>query len=130
MTTNIYLKEQAIKLKFKNFRGVKFIDELSKMKPMEQECGILGSKAHTEDNMHWTAWFKDGDKKYYFDSFGLDPTIEIVKYLGHPILISTFQIQHYNEDDCGEWCLFVLSRLNKGQNFKDIILDIIDDDTY
>ena len=130
MTTNIYLENQAKNLGFRNFRGVIFKDELSSMKPLNQECGILGSKDHTQDNMHWTAWFKDNDNKYYFDSFGLDPTIEIVKYLGKNILISTFQIQHYNEDDCGEWCLFVLNRLNKGQHFIDVILDIIDENTY
>ena len=130
MTTNIYLEEQAKKLNFKNFRGVKFKDELFKMKPLNQECGILGSKTHTQDDMHWTAWFKNGNEKYYFDSFGLDPTKEIVKYLGNRILISTFQIQHYNEDDCGQWCLYVLDKLNKGYDFIDIILKIIENKTY
>ena len=130
MTTNVYLENEAKRLKFKNFRGVKFKDELLKIKPLDQECGILGSKNHTQDNMHWTAWFKNKDKKYYFDSFGLDPTIEIIKYLQSPILISTFQIQHYDENDCGQWCLYILDRLNKGEDFINVILNNINKKTY
>ena len=80
MTTNIQLEEAAIKLKLKNFRDVLMRDEIIRIKLFKQECGILGSKTSRENNMHWCAWWKDGKNKYYFDSFGLTPTIEIVKY--------------------------------------------------
>ena len=130
MTTNFQLEDAAKRLKIKNFRGVIMRDEIKKMKPLKQECGILGSKTSREDDMHWTAWWKDGKKKFYFDSFGLTPTVEIVKYLKSPIIYSTFQIQQFNEVNCGEWCLYVLNRLNKGDEYDDIILDIINEKSY
>jgi hypothetical protein len=130
MTTNIQLENEAKKLNFKNFRGVIMRDQLSSLKQLERECGILGSKTSKEDDMHWTCWFKNGKNKYYFDSFGLTPTKEIVKYLKSPLMYSTFQIQQFNESNCGEWCIYVLNRLNKGDDYADVITDLINNQTY
>lgn len=130
MTTDIQLEEVAKKLKLKNFRGVIMRDEIKKLKPLKQECGILGSKTSRENNMHWCAWWKDGKNKYYFDSFGLTPTIEIVRHLRSPIIYSTFQIQQFNEENCGQWCMYVLNRLNKGDEYEDIVLDVVNEKTY
>jgi hypothetical protein len=141
MTTNIQLENVAKKLKLKNFRGVIMRDEIKKMTPLKKECGILGSKTSKEDNMHWTCWWKNGETKYYFDSFGLTPTNEIVKYLNpkgfksgadlkSPITYSTFQIQQFNDENCGQWCMYVLNRLNKGHDYESIVLDVVNDKTY
>jgi hypothetical protein len=130
MTTNIQLENEARRLKFTNFRGVITRDEINKLTPLEQECGILGSKTTRENNMHWTCWWKNGEHKYCFDSFGLQPTKEIVKYLKSPIVYSTFQIQQFNESNCGEWCIYVLNRLNRGDEYTDIILNLITNRTY
>ena len=43
---------------------------------------------------------------------------------------STFQIQHFDENTCGEYCLYVLDRLNKGDNFYKIMLDLINQTTF
>ena len=65
--------------------------------------------------------------KRYFDSFGIQPPREIVKYLKSPILYNTYQIQDYNDSNCGEWCLHVLNELNKGgdEDFINVILEIV-----
>ena len=78
--------------------------------------------------MHWTAWFKYENNKFYFDSFGLEPTEEVQKYLKPKILISTFQLQDYNESNCGQWCLWFLSEMNKllKENGKITQVDFID----
>jgi hypothetical protein len=124
------LENEAKQLKFKNFRGVLMKDQMQNLKPLEHECGILGSKTSREDNMHWTCWFIEGRNKCYFDSFGLTPTKEIIRYLKPPIISSTFQIQQFNEINCGEWCIYVLHRLNEGDEYIDIILDLINIETY
>jgi len=130
MTTNIQLENEAMRLQLKNFRGVIMRDQINKLKQLNQECGILGSKTSREDSMHWTCWWKNGKQKYYFDSFGLLPTKEIIRYLKSPIVYSTFQIQQFNESNCGEWCIYVLNRLNNGDEYIDIILDLINNKTY
>ncbi len=129
MTTNIQLENFAKKHKFKNFRGVIFKDEFKTLGiPLNKECGIYGSKNSSENNMHWACWFKNGDRAYCFDSFGLEPTQQVVKYLKQNIVIktySTFLIQQFNEDICGEYCLYVLSELNKNRDFVEVVLNLI-----
>ena len=70
----------ADSLQIPDFTGVKMKDELS-IKPRFTECGILNLEPHTEEGSHWTAWYKDGKERYYFDSFGERPPVELEKYL-------------------------------------------------
>ena len=144
MTTNIELENYAKKHKFKNFRGVVFTDKLAKMKLREIECGILGSRSSkSNEDMHWTCWFKFKDKIYVFDSYGLAPDNRLTKYLKNgkkrTVLHSTFQIQKFGENTCGQWCLFILESLNNilkskqqitNEDFEKIILDKITSSTF
>jgi hypothetical protein len=103
------------------------------MMPLKQECGIYGSKPRSENNHHWCAWYKNKNKIYCFDSYGLPPTKEIVRYLNPTkakINYSTFQIQKFNEAICGEYCLYFLDRMNRGANFFDVILDLVNRSTF
>jgi len=140
MTSNIELEKEAIKLKFKNFRGVIFRDEFNKIgKPKKIECGIMGSKKHTQDDMHWTCWFKWMNKLYAFDSFGLPPDLNLSAYLDGEIFYSTFQLQHFNEDNCGQWCIWFLYKMNEvlkkkksinNEDYTNIILPMVKIDTF
>ena len=144
MTTNIELETYAKKHDFKNFRGVIFTDQLSKMKPKGIECGILGSRSsRSNEDMHWTCWFKFKNKIYVFDSYGLAPDNRLSQYLKNGkntnILHSTFQIQKFDENTCGLWCLFILQSLSRilklkkqitNEDFEKIILDKITSTTF
>lgn len=144
MTTNIQLENYAKRIKLKNFRGVIFTDQLRKMKAKEIECGILGSRSsNSYEDMHWTCWFKFKNKIYFFDSYGLAPDSRLSKYLKNgkkkTILHSTFQIQKFGENTCGQWCLFILEKLNNilkhkqqitNEDFEKIILDKITSSTF
>jgi len=52
-------------------------------KPKRNECAIMNLDDTSGDGTHWVAWFKRGDKKWYFDSFGLSPPTELNNYLGY-----------------------------------------------
>ena len=95
MTTNVQLENEAMRLKFENIRGVIMRDQLNILKQLKHECGILESKTSRENKTYWCAWWKDREDYYYFDSFGLTPTSEIIKYLKSTIIYSTFQIQQF-----------------------------------
>ena len=77
----------------------------------------MGSKKHTQDDMHWTAWLKFKERLFTFDSFGLSPDNNLVNYVFNnsngELFYSTFQLQHFNEDNCGEWCIWFLDEMNK-----------------
>ena len=100
-------------------------DELINKKPNNLECGIVNLDSSRGNGSHHCSWWKNKNKKYYFDSFGIKPPKEMIKYLGKNILYSTYQIQQFNDSNCGEWCLFVLNALNKKEDFIDIILKIV-----
>jgi len=89
-----------------------------------KECGIVNLDESSGNGTHWVAYFKNGENRIYFDSFGFDAPIEIQKYIGRPYLIQTFQLQDVGDTICGHLCLFVLDLLVHGYNFKNIILFI------
>jgi hypothetical protein len=102
------------------------------------EVGIVNLDSVKNKGTHWVCYSlrkrsqsdhhrmsdtKIKDKCYYFDSFGLDPPIELQKYLNSDIELSTFQIQKFNTHHCGYYCILVLKLLEK-YNYKDIILSL------
>ena len=124
-TTDGELIKMAKDLGIKSFRGCFMRNELPSV-CMKNECGIWNFQSSEDGNgTHWSSWFKKGESKIFFDSFGTNPPDELVKYLGNGILSSTFQIQKINSDICGELCVLVLFLLNIGYSFEEIILDIV-----
>jgi len=93
--------------------------------PLRNECEIFNLNTNNQHDSHWVCWFKHGDEKYYFDSFGIIAPREIVEYLKPPIIYSTCQIQGFNDINCGQWSLYVLNELNRKRLFSDIVLDVV-----
>jgi hypothetical protein len=124
--SNVEILKHAKQLELPNFRYI-MRNEFGKEMPQNIECGIVNLDDKYNPGTHHCAWFKNGDNKIYFDSFGIQPPKEIIRYLKSSILYNTYQIQQYNETNCSEWCLYVLNELNKGRDFISIILDILND---
>ena len=99
-------------LKLKYFRDVYMRDSLPK-NIRTNECGIVNIEPESEQGSHWCCYYKKGSKKYYFDSYGLDPTNEMLKYLKQnniksEVVMSTFEIQKFGTVICGQICIYVL----------------------
>lgn len=118
--SNFQLLEAVEKLKIPHFRGVFMRNELP-MKSRKQECGILNLDSAPGRGTHWVAWYKNSTNKFYFDSFGVQPPAEIIEYLSSPLYYNTEQIQASDQVVCGHLCLFVLSRLSRGEKMQDVI---------
>ena len=118
--TNFDLIEASKDLKIKCFRGVYLLDTMPG-KPNNKECGITNLDKSGGPGTHWVAWFKNGKNKIYFDSYGIQPPKEIIKYLGKGINYNTDQLQPRGEVFCGHLCLYVLKELNEGVDFQTII---------
>ena len=68
---------------------------------------------------HWVGWYKNGDKnKIYFDSYRVQPPLEVIDYLGKSIYYNTDQVQPVGEVFCGHLCLYVLKELSEGLSCK------------
>jgi hypothetical protein len=119
--SNVDLIEAAKKLNINNFRGVFLRDELPK-KPRRTECGILNLDDSNGTGSHWVTFLKNGMDKIYFDSYGLPPPTELVKYLQSPVYYNSERVQPDNEVFCGHLCLHVLKKTCKdGVTFQEVI---------
>ena len=113
--------EKAVKdLNIKCFQGV-FLSDTMPEKPNKTECGIVNLDNSRGPGTHWVAWFKNGKNKVYFDSYGIQPTKEIIEYLGKGINFNTDQVQPRGEVFCGHLCLYVLKELNEGESFQSVL---------
>ena len=43
----------------------------------DKECGVVNLDLSKNSGTHGVCYYKNNDKDYYFDSFGLDPPIEL-----------------------------------------------------
>ena len=118
--SNFEMLDAAKKLNIPNFRGVFLRDELPK-KPGWNECGILNLDDSNGVGSHWVAFLKSGNEKIYFDSYGLPPPLELIKYLRRPVLYNSERIQPDNEVFCGHLCLYVTKMVGDGMNFQEVI---------
>ena len=110
--TNYDLIDAVKELKIKCFRGVYLLDTLPG-KPNKKECGIVNLDKSGGPGTHWVAWYKNGKNKIYFDSYGIQPPKEIIKYLGKGIEYNTDQLQPRETVFCGHLCLCV-KRIKRG----------------
>ena len=127
--TNIEIDEYAKKLNLKHYVPHRMRDEIIG-KPKTNECGIINTDLSSGNGFHYVAYFKKGNDKIYFDSYGIKPLIEIQRYLKSPILYRTFRIQQPDETSCGKYCLYVLYQLQKGKDFKDIIFNLLEEHKF
>jgi len=118
--SNFEIEDAVKKIGLKNFRGVFLRDTLPK-KPKRKECAIMNLDDISGNGTNWVAWFKRGNDKFYFDSFGLPPPTELSNYLNGYVCYPTEQIQPRQEVICGHLCLFVLKEMQKGKHLQEII---------
>ena len=127
--SNFDILKIAKYLEIPYFKGVFTRDQLPE-KIENKESGIVNFNTSKEPGSHWVAYFRDGSKKIYFDSFGQVIPTEIQKYLktkeeyqnNLPVIQrNTDIVQEPNTVICGHLCLYVLDNLSKGLNFQEII---------
>ena len=79
--SNFDLIDAAIKLAIKNFRGVFMRDQLRK--PNNVEAGIINLDISSGEGTHWIAYAIDPRWIVYFDSYGLAPPKEFMRYISN-----------------------------------------------
>ena len=125
--TNFELLDYAQKLKIPNFRGVFMRDTLPNT-PWENESGIVNFNTSKQPGSHWVCYYKKGNERIYFDSFGQISLYELQNYLKKAseknqqvIQRNTDIVQNPDTKICGHLCLFVLKSLNNGMTFRDVL---------
>jgi len=121
--THLEILDAVKKLEIPRFRGV-FVRDNLPVEPKRMDCGILNLDDTTGNGTHWVAWYGDNGKKYYFDSYGIQPPDELKRYLKSPIFYNAEQIQPKQEVFCGHLCLYVLKQLSFGKHLQEVINDL------
>ena len=47
------------------------------------DCGILNLDSSSGDGTHWVLRFMKGKKTFYFDTYGVQPSSELIAYQSH-----------------------------------------------
>ena len=118
--SNFELEDAVKKLKIPYCRGIFLLDTLPK-KPNKEECGIVNFDKSGGPGTHWVAWYKNGKTKIYFDTYGVQPPIEVIRYLGKSVRYNTDQVQPVGQVFCGHLCLYVLKELGMGLKFQKVL---------
>ena len=114
------------RLRIPDFRGIKMRYEIATIKPRKSESGILNLITSDQVGSHWVAWYKDGKERYYFDSFGEPPPIEMMPYLKSRrelelgllvIRRNAVTVLRNTNNECGALCIFVIKHLSNGLPF-------------
>ena len=91
-------------------------DQLPKT-PNDVETGIINLDNSTGEGTHWVAYAIDPRGIVYFDSYGLAPPKEFMRYIsklkGIPVFYSTLPTQQLNDPPiCGREVLNVLAEIS------------------
>ncbi|KAK7605022.1 hypothetical protein V9T40_006208 [Parthenolecanium corni] len=111
--TNFDIVKMVKSIKMPYFGGVYMRDGLP-AKPMINERAVVNLDSSEGRGTHWVCYSKKGNKVEYFDSFGVQPPIELINYFGKKAIISynSEQIQKIDQIICGHLCLEWLSGLD------------------
>jgi hypothetical protein len=121
--SNFQIIDQCKKFKIKHFKGVFMRNELVNENASKNECFTLNLDHSNNTGTHWTCVFVKSGTCYYFDSFGFPPPKEVEDYL-HKFdkrYYNSFEIQKINQVICGHFCIYVLAKLNRGNDFYEIL---------
>ena len=112
-----------------NFRGVYLRDTLPNL-PHKYEIGILNLDSVENNGTHWTLFYNNGSRYYYFDSFGHRPPSELMNYFRNDCWYSTFQLQDIGTKYCGHLCVALAKLLDQLKDFPKAVYklkELLDD---
>ena len=118
-TTNFDLKDMSydLGLDIKVIMRDEFISSIVKDKDI-----IMNIQTTKEKGSHWVCIHQS--KGIYFDPYGVLPTKEVLKVLPN-IKYNEIQVQPEGSEMCGQLSLYVLYRLNLGDDFETIISNFL-----
>lgn len=106
--TNFDLIRLANKYKIPRFRGVFMLDEFPR-KPWKNERAIFNLDTSYGKGTHWVCYKKQDKLVQFFDSGGVGPPSEFVRYMRGCRISSNRKVyQKVGSNICGQLCLVFL----------------------
>ena len=81
-------------------------------KALRNESAVVNLDSSSGPGTHWVAFTKRGSSVNYYDSFGVAPPAELIKYFGKnaTVIYNYDQDQSLTEVICGHLCLQFLHK--------------------
>ena len=107
------LKNYAKELSIPYFRGVFMRDQLPN-RIRKNESMIINLDDSKGAGTHWVCFFKKDKIINYFDSFGVQPPSELMRYFSteNQVYYNVDKNQNFDEVICGHLCLKFLTKFN------------------
>jgi len=110
----------------KGYRGCFAKDWCYDQTPWKEEYLILNTNDSSHNSGHWICICNRPDSPYieYFDSFGLPAPEAMLAYMkrsGKPVVSTTNEIQAFDSNACGYYCIHYLRSRAKGIDPYDIL---------
>ena len=117
-----------IMIKCDNYRGTFSKDMLPKAMNKNESAVVNLQDYFAGNGTHWVCVYNEqkSNNVEYFDSFGLVPPPDVVKYMkttNKNIIYSDAQIQNIDSILCGYYCLYYITERNKGRTANEVMLD-------
>ena len=97
-------------------------DEMNQLK--DDGFYIINLDTSNNNGTHWTALYYHPLNSYYCDSFGFVPPLEVEEKI-KPYLYNDSDIQDFNSEACGYYCLafikFLYDKTDKELAFKEFL---------
>lgn len=120
-STNTHLTELADKMGLP-LNDILMRDEMNELN--KDGFYIINLDTSNNNGTHWTALYFHPLKSYYCDSFGFVPPLEVEQKI-KPYLYNNEDIQDFNSEACGYYCLafikFLNDKTNKEVAFKEFL---------
>ena len=107
----------------KNYIGTYSKDNCPVLK--NNQSTIINLQDSDKKGSHWVSYKKIGNKMFYFDSYGVAYTPDIIKnqYANHKFICNIYRIQSMDSNQCGRFCiLFVRGNIKNENDFNNISL--------
>ena len=119
--TNIQLTDLADKMGLP-LNDILMRDEMNELK--DGGFYIINLDTSNNNGTHWTALYFHPLQSYYCDSFGFVPPLEVEQRI-KPYLYNNKDIQDFNSEACGYYCLafikFLYDKNDKELAFKEFL---------
>ena len=128
MTPLSNLDIDKIMINCTHYRGTFSKDMLPKRMNKNESIVVNLQDYFAGSGTHWVCVYNEEKSNTvdYFDSFGLVPPIEVIKYVkatNKPLVYNDSQFQDINSILCGYYCLYYIMERNNGRTAADVLSD-------
>ena len=99
-----------------NYMGTYSKDNVPILK--NNQSTTISLQNHNKNGTHWVSYEKIDNKIFYFDSYAITYTPDIIKNQNpsHKFICNIYRIQSIDSNQCGRFCILFLKHNIKNEN--------------